>query len=273
MKRYIMMVLVHCIVLSGCATREYVDSQIAPIREKQRKHEVSCCEAPVETPFLDINRDQRVSREEFDQFVVALFELVKRKLDLNGDGTVSSEEFFHRRSTLRYIFLAKSMDTDADGWITSTEFKAYHHQGFQKILAAFDADGDNRISEEDFVSHNQKKFAVVDQNDDGSLDLTEINAVLQKLAGQTEDKGATYWQYCYKPHNPEFCLSHPKYAPPLVLGPGNSWGGVWPSNPDPDNGDAPPHECPVDDLFEECHEPWDRATTGKSRSSLDFFYE
>lgn len=265
MKRFIVVLLVHGLLIAGCASREYVNTQVNPIREKIRIQEKACCEAPKHTPFLDLNGDQRISYEEFNHFLGTLFRSVERKLDSNGDNTISSEEYFHGKSTRRYIFVAKRMDTDNDGWITPKEFKQYHKRRFQTILAVFDVKHDSLISKEDFVSHNQKKFSMMDKDSNGFVDLSELNTYLEKLPAGSRAKGNAYWQYCYKPEIPQICMSFPIPAPPLVSGPGNSWGGVSPSNPE--------DGCFVTDFFDECFVPWPENEDEKSMSSVGFFFQ
>jgi len=58
-------------------------------------------------------------------------------------------------------------------------------------------------------------------------------------------------------------MSHPIPAPPLVSGPGNSWGGVWPSNPE--------DVCYVTDFFDKFFKPWEEKDEEKSVSSVGFF--
>lgn len=271
MKRFIMALLAVGIFLSGCATREYVQKQVDPIRKKVEIQERACCFAPKSTPFLDLDSDQKISYNEYNHFLETLFTAVERKLDRNDDKTISSDEYVAGKFARRYIFVTTRMDADADGWITPEEFKQYYKKRVEGILSIFDVNRDRKITRNEFLSHNQKKFTAMDKNSDMLVDPNELNTYFEMYIAnrKTRKLGSYAYDYCLKPDQPGFCMSHPISAPKLGRPEiGSSWWGR-----DEGDGDSPPDECFVTDFFDECFNPWPEDEEEKSASSLGFFFK
>jgi len=99
------------------------------------------------------------------------------KFDVNKDGKVSKEEF---KSYMGKRF--QRMDVDKDDVITIDELGQYE-RGQQKKrkkskLARLDSDGDGSISKEEFIAPRikqiEKKFLKLDKNKDGKLTTDEF---------------------------------------------------------------------------------------------------
>lgn len=93
----------------------------------------------------DSNQDELVSREEFIAARVAQFS----RLDRNGDGSLDDADMPKR-----------------------VQARRQEHGG--KLLAQFDANGDGRVSKDEFVNGPTPLFDQADANHDGQLDQKEV---------------------------------------------------------------------------------------------------
>lgn len=109
--------------------------------------------------------------------------------DLNGDGAVSAEEARERRSD---VFA--SFDADDDGYIDAEEYKTFdearaldqeqngdHGMGRGRNnpangmrLEANDADGDGRVSREEFLDRAASWIRNIDRNGDGVVTTADF---------------------------------------------------------------------------------------------------
>jgi len=119
-------------------------------------------------------------------------ERIFRQLDLNGDGIVDQHELdAARRAAFEHA------DSDRDGYITETEAQSLLQQlrsqgaagqrplyrGWiaarkpaeqANLLARFDADGDGRVSEAEFMEFVHPFGAMFDLNGDGVITKAEV---------------------------------------------------------------------------------------------------
>lgn len=106
---------------------------------------------------------------------------VFERSDVNKDGTVTREEFI----TARADHFAK-LDRNSDGYIDSNDVperlaKRRQRQGGGDFMAGqFDADGDKKVSKEEFVNGPTKLFDRADTNKDDVLDAKELAAAKAK---------------------------------------------------------------------------------------------
>jgi Ca2+-binding EF-hand superfamily protein len=100
--------------------------------------------------------------------------------DANGDGRISRSEFMAARDRA-----FTRLDRDGDGYLTSADAPrglrarggGQGGQGGQgALMRAMDADGDGRISREEFVNGSLRVFDRTDANHDGVVDAQELAA-------------------------------------------------------------------------------------------------
>jgi Ca2+-binding EF-hand superfamily protein len=111
---------------------------------------------------------------------------VFERSDVNKDGTVTREEFI----TARAEHFTK-LDRNSDGYIDSNDVperlaKRRAQKGSGDFLAQqFDADGDGKVSKEEFVKGPTLAFDRTDTNKDNVLDAQELAAAKEaaKAAG------------------------------------------------------------------------------------------
>jgi len=105
-----------------------------------------------------------------------------KMLDANGDHMVTHEEF-----TTHYGQIFDELDTNHDGVLDTKEWVGVkgHEQvslttgGYSRelrkmgMMKAMDADGDHKVSKDEFVQFHQKIFTTMDKNSDQQLDPQE----------------------------------------------------------------------------------------------------
>lgn len=97
-----------------------------------------------------------------------------RRLDSDGSGDISPEEFGERR-----MGWLTGADSDGDGVLSMEEMTAAIEQRRQerreaRLLRRFDIDGDGRVTVEELERHQEKLFALKDRDDDGVLSSDEM---------------------------------------------------------------------------------------------------
>ena len=120
----------------------------------------------------------------------ASLEEVFKKLDANGDGFLSLDEFkaspLGKRDAAKAEEIFKSMDTNSDGKVTLEEFKAFRPTlSPERIFNRLDTNGDGVLSLDEFKAsqwgrQNPAKaeaiFKKMDANSDGRVTLEEFKA-------------------------------------------------------------------------------------------------
>ncbi|WP_129644718.1 EF-hand domain-containing protein [Peristeroidobacter agariperforans] len=111
---------------------------------------------------------------------------VFERSDLNKDGTVTREEFVAARAD----HFAK-LDRNSDGYIDSNDVperlakRRKQKGGSDGMAGQFDADGDKKVTKDEFVNGPTKLFDRADTDKDNVLDATELAAAKEaaKAAG------------------------------------------------------------------------------------------
>lgn len=93
------------------------------------------------------------------------------RADANNDGLVTKDEV---RTALANAF--DRMDADQDGFFTQADRGARQQRpGHGDRMAEWDADGDGKISRQEFVDRDFGMFDRLDVNKDGAIDRTEAS--------------------------------------------------------------------------------------------------
>lgn len=124
---------------------------------------------------LDANHDGRVSREEYMAGSRKRF----AKADANRDGVISTQE----GKAVKAKQLEKEAKADAKRRAQGKPVKP-HRKGDKPpkpYLSTFDKDHDGRVSQKEYLSRREKKFAEMDLNHDGVISREEARAAKQKL--------------------------------------------------------------------------------------------
>lgn len=94
------------------------------------------------------------------------------RIDTNSDGVISIAEYRDFQ-----IVRWPRIDRNADGYLTVDDFPRFAAARARRLLAEvtdLDANGDGRISREEFVNGPAPLFRRADRNDDGVLTRTEL---------------------------------------------------------------------------------------------------
>lgn len=99
------------------------------------------------------------------------------KLDANGDGVITREEVAAARAK-RFA----KRDANGDGVITAAELDAAIMKRLEKrkarlryrLLARLDADGDGKVTKDEFVNKRDRLFSRLDRDGDGRITREEI---------------------------------------------------------------------------------------------------
>jgi Ca2+-binding EF-hand superfamily protein len=95
-----------------------------------------------------------------------------KKVDKNNDGKVSKKEYL---DAVKNTF--NKIDKNKDGFLTKDELKAIGRIDAEKFLKEEDINKDNKISKEEFIKAAEKRFKLLDKNNDGFIDNKEWNDV------------------------------------------------------------------------------------------------
>jgi Ca2+-binding EF-hand superfamily protein len=110
---------------------------------------------------VDANGDGFVSKDEFGAGRTAMF----AKLDANGDGAVDQPELDKAREAFHQHMRKPA---DAAG---HARHDGGHHGGF---LKRSDADGDGKVTAQEFTAAGDRMFARLDDNGDGRIAKGEM---------------------------------------------------------------------------------------------------
>lgn len=105
------------------------------------------------------------------------------RADINKDGTVTREEFTQARADH-----FSKLDRNSDGYVDSNDVperlakrRAQNGGGGDFLAQQFDADGDGKVSKEEFVNGPTLAFDRADANKDNVLDATELAAAKESV--------------------------------------------------------------------------------------------
>jgi Ca2+-binding EF-hand superfamily protein len=109
--------------------------------------------------------------------------------DVNKDGTVTREEFVAARADN-----FTKLDRNSDGYIDSNDVpkrlakrRAQNGGGGDLLAGQFDADGDGKVSKEEFVNGPTLAFDRADTNKDNVLDAQELAAAKEAMKEKGEE--------------------------------------------------------------------------------------
>ena len=92
--------------------------------------------------------------------------------DLNGDGSIEIDEYFHR--LVDVFFLG---DANKDGFLTEEEFVKV--VVLKEDFAEIDKSKEGKVDRREFIAARLPLFLVIDTDDDGALSITEVTAAYE----------------------------------------------------------------------------------------------
>lgn len=95
-----------------------------------------------------------------------------KKIDKNNDGKISKKEYIDT-----VVINFNKIDKNKDGFLTKNELKAIGRIDAEKFLKEEDINKDGKISKEEFIKAAEKRFKLLDKNNDGFIDKKEWNDV------------------------------------------------------------------------------------------------
>lgn len=114
---------------------------------------------------LDKNGDGFVSKDEFTAGRTAFF----TKLDANGDGFIDQSEIDKARAAWH-----QRANKPSDGTQQSQNDATSQHKEHRGFLQRMDTDGDGKISTAEFAAAGDQMFGKLDKNGDGKLAMDEV---------------------------------------------------------------------------------------------------
>ena len=105
------------------------------------------------------------------------------KSDTNGDGAISRDEFIAGRSAQ-----FARLDRNKDGYFTDSDIPGIvknrlpPEMSVDSMKATFDANGDGKVSQSEFVNGPTAAFDRIDANGDNTVTRTEIDQARAMLA-------------------------------------------------------------------------------------------
>lgn len=95
-----------------------------------------------------------------------------KKIDKNNDGKISKKEYIDT-----VVINFNKIDKNKNGFLTKDELKAIGRIDAEKFLKEEDINKDGKISKEEFIKAAEKRFKLLDKNNDGFIDKKEWNDV------------------------------------------------------------------------------------------------
>ena len=95
-----------------------------------------------------------------------------KKMDENNDGKISKKEYI---DTVIKNF--NKIDKNKDGFLTKDELQAVGKIDAEKFLKEEDLNKDGKISKEEFIKAAEKRFKILDKNNDGFIDQKEWSSI------------------------------------------------------------------------------------------------
>ncbi|MCX5850069.1 MAG: EF-hand domain-containing protein [Deltaproteobacteria bacterium] len=93
-----------------------------------------------------------------------------KKIDKNNDGKISKKEYIDA-----VIKTFNKLDKNTDGFLTKEELKTIDKIDAEKFVKEEDINKDGKVSKEEFIKAAEKRFKLLDKNNNGFIDQKEWN--------------------------------------------------------------------------------------------------
>ena len=117
-----------------------------------------------------------------------------KRLDANKDGAISLDEFGSRRAEG-----LKKADANGDGVLSQEELadfiqKRDVERRVRKLTRMLDVDGDGEVTLAELANQNEKRFALMDANNDGKISQEEMQRAKRFMGHKQMHRGAKHSQ-------------------------------------------------------------------------------
>lgn len=155
----------------GSLDRTEFQSALADHRPERPVEERESADAASQSPVFDVaevfarldtNKDGKITRDEVPDEARQRFEQLLARGDKNNDGILTREEvqavldYFQPQNLQKQArnpaVVFRYLDTDNDGKLAVSEVPGERREGFEKMLAHFDKDGDGKLNEQEFTA-------------------------------------------------------------------------------------------------------------------------
>lgn len=110
---------------------------------------------------------------------IADLQSIMKSCDKNDDRRIDREEYQHQM-TETFFFL----DKNKDSYLVSDEIQTQVRGVDPKKIAIADRDNDGKLSVYEYCNALHKDFENADLNDDGTLDVGELDALIKESEGR-----------------------------------------------------------------------------------------
>lgn len=160
-------------LLAGCATKSDLNEAMHKLAPPITL-EPDLVAALGPKKVFDSDGDGQITSLEIKKWIEAVFHQELQRADLNDDGQLSEYELTYARTNAPGAILWTGMDADGNGTISRDEFTVFTRAVVDEILQQYDSNGDQLISQTEFLEQIQQRLTRLDMDKDGLLERSEV---------------------------------------------------------------------------------------------------